>query len=174
MTDARFPDRWLSDRRVVRLSDGAFRLFVTSLAWSASNRTDGYLDVHDLALIHGVDASKAAELVAATLWKPAGEGWQSVEFTNTQTTAAQLEGLDHKRRQDRDRKARQRARDRGQTDPEPPPQEEDASRVTSTVTSDVTHRQGKDRQGKASSTEPTTSRVQEYQGGPVPWERTSA
>jgi hypothetical protein len=38
MTDARFPERWLQDRRVLRLSDVGFRLFTLSLAWSVSNR----------------------------------------------------------------------------------------------------------------------------------------
>jgi len=31
MTDARFPERWLNDRRVLRLSDVDFRTFVTTL-----------------------------------------------------------------------------------------------------------------------------------------------
>jgi hypothetical protein len=43
MTDARFPERWLNDRRLLRLSDAAFRLFVISLTWSVSNRTMEYL-----------------------------------------------------------------------------------------------------------------------------------
>jgi len=38
-TDARVPDRWLSDRRLQRLSDAHFRAFITSLVWSVSNRT---------------------------------------------------------------------------------------------------------------------------------------
>ena len=41
MTDARFPERWLNDRRVLRLPDDAFRLFVLSLAWSVANQADG-------------------------------------------------------------------------------------------------------------------------------------
>jgi hypothetical protein len=41
VTDARFPDRWLSDKRIQRLSDGHFRSFITSLVWSVTNRTDG-------------------------------------------------------------------------------------------------------------------------------------
>lgn len=151
MTDARYPEAWLNDRRIVRLSDAGHRLYVTTLAWSCSNRTDGYLEDADLALIHGVDPRHGTELLAAGLWTELPGGWQIVDFHKTQTTKAQLEGLDHKRHMDRERKARERARKRGQPEPEPPEGEE-VSRVTSGVTSDVTQRQGKDRQGKASKT----------------------
>ena len=51
MTDAPFPDRWLSDKRIQRLSDSHFRAFVTSLSWAASNRTDGVIEPEDVALI---------------------------------------------------------------------------------------------------------------------------
>ena len=144
MTDARYPEAWLNDRRVVRLSDAAHRLFVTTLAWSASNRTDGFLESADLPLIHGVDPSCADELVAAGLWKPVSGGWLICDFAKTQATRAQLEGLDHKRHMDRERQARKRRRDRGDRK-ESSISEESASRVTSGVTSPVTQRQGQDR-----------------------------
>lgn len=151
MTDARYPEAWLNDRRVVRLSDAAHRLMVTALVWSASNRTDGLIETCDLALIHGVDPRHSSELADAGLWHASESGWQIHDFHKTQTTKAQLEGLDHKRHQDRERKARERARKVGSPDLEPQPP---MSRVTSAVTSDVTHRQGKDRQGKASTESP--------------------
>ena len=150
MTDARYPEAWLNDRRIVRLSDAAHRLFVTTLAWSSSNRTDGFIEAADLSLIHGVDARHHTELVAAGLWIEVPSGLQIVDFHKTQTTKAQLEGLDHKRHQDRERKARERARKRGVPDADPA-EDGDLSRVTSDVTSRVTQRQGKDRQGKAST-----------------------
>lgn len=145
MTDARYPEAWLNDRRIIRLSDAAHRLHVTALAWCASNRTDGFLDQLDLKLIHGTDPRHASELVDADLWQGGRDGFQIIDFHKTQTTRAQLEGLDYKRHLDRERKARQRARERGEDDHSPAPM----SRVTSGVTSDVTHRQGKDRTGKA-------------------------
>lgn len=113
MTDARFPERWLSDRRVVRLSDAGFRLFVCSLTWSVSNRTGGRLYPDDLDDLLHVDTGSAGELVKAGLWTPVDDGWQVVEFTTTQTTKLQLEGLEHKRVMDRERQARKRAHDRG-------------------------------------------------------------
>jgi len=128
MTDARYPEAWLNDRRVVRLSDAAHRLYVTANAWSASNRTDGFVETADLALIHGIDASKAAELATVGLWKQVTAGWLIVDFHKTQTTKAQLEGLDHKRHLDRERKARERARKHGNPDPEPDSEQEDVLR----------------------------------------------
>lgn len=174
MTDARFPERWLSDRRIIRLSDSAHRLFVTGLAWSASNRTDGLIEAADLPLIHGVDPSRATELTSAGLWKRVTEGWLAVDFRNTQTTRAQLDGLDHKRDMDRERKARERARKKGVGKGKVTHVVEPMSRVTSTVTSDVTQRQGQDRQGaprevpttEVERTEPEPLVIPPYLGEP--------
>jgi hypothetical protein len=155
VTDARYPEAWLNDRRILRLSDAAHRLYVTTLAWCVSNRTDGVIDRSDLALIHGVDPTKADELVAAGLWTQVTDGWRIVDFHKTQTTKTQLDGLDHKRHMDRERKARERARKKER----PESVEADLSRVTSTVTSDVTQRQDKARQ--AVTGEPPTTEVTE-------------
>jgi hypothetical protein len=109
MTDARFPERWLNDRRVLRLPDAAFRLFVCALAWSVANRTDGYLSDEDLALIPGVDLTAAKALYDAELWWGHMHGAQITEFEDTQTSAAQLEATAIARRaSDRKRQARHR------------------------------------------------------------------
>jgi hypothetical protein len=108
MTDARFPERWLNDRRLLRLSDGGFRLFVTALTWSVSNRTDGVVYDDDLALLVNVDPAKAAELVKAAVWQRDADRYVIAEFDSTQTPREQLEGLDHRRRLDRDRARRYR------------------------------------------------------------------
>ena len=112
MTDARFPERWLNDRRLRRLSDAGFRLFMVSLTWSVSNRTDGVLYPDDLALLADVDPARAVELEKAELWRRVKDYWLVVDFEGTQTTRKQLEGLAHKRLMDRERKARERARKR--------------------------------------------------------------
>lgn len=109
MTDARFPERWLNDRRILRLSDAAFRLFVTANSWSVSNRTDGELCADDLPLLAGVDTGRADELAKAGLWDRVADRWLIVDFSRDQTTRAQLEGLDRKRLLDRERQARHRA-----------------------------------------------------------------
>ena len=93
MTDARFPERWLNDRRVLRLPDDAFRLFVCGLAWSVANKTDGYLSDEDLALIPGVNLEAAAALYDAELWWGHMHGAQITVFEETQTSRDDLETL---------------------------------------------------------------------------------
>jgi hypothetical protein len=116
MTDARFPERWLNDRRLLRLSDAAFRLFVISLTWSVSNRTDGVLDTGDLTLIPGVNPAAAGELARAGLWmaggspSPTAAPWLIIEFASTQTSSSELQILTNARRREREKKRRQRAR----------------------------------------------------------------
>lgn len=108
MTDARFPERWLSDRRVLRLSPLAFRLFALGLLWSVSNRTDGRIEAADLPLVPGASDGLVAELVAAGLWAVVPEGWIIPEFGSTQTSRHELEVLENARRREREKKARQR------------------------------------------------------------------
>lgn len=160
MTDARFPERWLNDRRVTRLSDGAFRLFVTSLAWSAANRTDGIIERQDVELIPRFEPSLAAELHGAGLWQVAEQGWYViVVYEETQTTATELAHLAEQRRQQSAKRAERRAR---QAEHEPD------STVTPDVRPDVrpdSTRTGQARPGQASvpatQLERTTQREEE-------------
>jgi hypothetical protein len=116
MTDARFPERWLNDRRLLRLSDAAFRLFVISLTWSVANKTDGLIYDGDLPLIvsptdpgHDVDGYIVRELVKSGLWERVADYWLITVFDETQTTREQLEAAAAARRKARDKKRRQRA-----------------------------------------------------------------
>lgn len=110
MTDARFPERWLNDRRILRLPDKAFRLYVLTLAWSVANRTDGVIADDELALIPA-DASSVTDLEHAELWSRIMQtGWFILDFESTQATAADLAHLEYQRSLARDRKRRQRAR----------------------------------------------------------------
>ncbi|GAA1399459.1 hypothetical protein GCM10009613_55070 [Pseudonocardia kongjuensis] len=152
MTDARYPERWLNDRRILRLSDPAHRLFVLALAWSVSNRTDGALQLDDLRLIPGVDHTGTAELVEAGLWLTGPHGWQITDFAITQTTAAQLAGLEHKRAVDRDRQARHRQRRRA-----------DPQHVTRDTTRDVTR--DEQREESRDGTRDTEDRPEPGQAG---------
>jgi hypothetical protein len=111
VTDARFPERWLNDKRVVRLPHSAFRTFVTTLAWSVANRTDGLIERDDLELIHGADDGDLPALLNSGLWAAAPDGFMIVDFRGTQTSRDQLEVLDNLRRRDREKKKRQRTRD---------------------------------------------------------------
>ena len=110
MTDARFPDRWLNDRRLQGLSDAAFRLYVIGLMWSVSNRSDGAVDHVDVRLMPGVDASRVGDLERVSLWQRQGDSWLIVDFAATQTSARALDQQDSNRARERERKAQERAR----------------------------------------------------------------
>lgn len=110
MTDARFPEKWLQDRRLLRLSDAAFRLHVTALAWSVSNRTDGTLHEDDLPLIPKVDPARAVELEKNDLWKRTKDQWAILDFEMTQTGSDELAALEGYRHTERVKKARYRAK----------------------------------------------------------------
>lgn len=107
MTDARFPERWLNDRRVLRLPDDAFRLFVLSLAWSVANQTDGRVYDDDLALIPA-SAAGSGQLAKAGLWERVADYWLITVFEETQTTSADLQVLANARRRQRDKMRRRR------------------------------------------------------------------
>jgi hypothetical protein len=176
--DARFPERWLNDRRVVRLSDAGFRLLVTSLAWSVANRTDGRLDKDDLDLLHGVDARHVDELVTAGLMTETSAGsWSSTVYMDTQTSKAQLDGLEYKREQDRQRQANKRARDRGLVEPYPDESRDSPRDVTTDIDRDTKARLGQARQGKDAVTGEREERGREAEffalSGPRPVARCS-
>jgi hypothetical protein len=109
MTDARLPERWLNDRRFLRLSDAAHRLYVHTLMWSVANRSDGVVYDDDLALMPSVDIARVGELDKAELWQRDGDRWLILDFPMTQTSRDDLVVLENNRRREREKKARQRA-----------------------------------------------------------------
>jgi hypothetical protein len=110
MTDARWPDRWLSDRRLLRLPPEVFRTFATGLLWSVANKTDGVLDDDDLPLIPLAGPGHCEQLAAAGLWERLPGGWLIREYRDTQTSRTELDALAERRAADRERKARERLR----------------------------------------------------------------
>lgn len=110
MTDARLPEKWLTDRRLARLDDASFRSFAQALMWSVSNRTDGLIEPDDLALIPTFVRGSVPALVASGLWTALGHGWLITDFVSTQTSRSELEVLENARRRERHKKQRQRAR----------------------------------------------------------------
>ncbi|MFD9905401.1 hypothetical protein [Streptomyces sp. NPDC059063] len=81
--DDRFPWNW----RVRFLSDGAFRLYVSALCWSAGSPTGGVITTAELRLV--VDARapwrQAEELVAAELFEELpGVGWRIHDYHDHQ------------------------------------------------------------------------------------------
>ncbi len=98
----------MNDRRVLKLTPEQFRLFVMATAWSVTNRTDGVIETVDLQLVPFATAADAGVLVGAGLWNRTDLGWLIVEYSDTQTSSAQLDQLNETRRRDRERKARAR------------------------------------------------------------------
>ncbi|MFE7954421.1 hypothetical protein [Streptomyces sp. NPDC057413] len=130
---ARFDDRFPSNRKVRLLSDGAFRLYVSAICWSAENLTDGVIKTAELRLVADVRASRtrAKELVEAGLFEVVeGVGWKIHDYHEYNPTAEQV-------RADRAAKAarQQRWRDRKRgsaPNPEPPGNRPDVDASTDT------------------------------------------
>ncbi|RZT87526.1 hypothetical protein EV383_4451 [Pseudonocardia sediminis] len=142
MTDARFPDRWLTNRQILGLPADAFRLFVIANAWAVSNRTDGRIDLTDLSMMpdpaHDSDRSL---LVETGLWEADTRGYVIAGFANVQTTAAQLAAAEQKLAADRLRKAKSKP-----TRSDVPPEAPSEFRAT------VKDRQGPARTGRTTGT----------------------
>ena len=109
MTDARMPERWVSDRRLQRLSDAHYRSYFQALLWSVSNRTDGVIEPEDLGLIPNFAVGAPQAFVTARLWTPLRHGWLIADFDATQTVRSELEMLENVRARERRKKQRQRA-----------------------------------------------------------------
>lgn len=103
MTDARMPERWLIDKRFRQLTADEYRTYVVCLIWAVGNRTDGELTSDDLELIPDALPTATPRLVEVGLWGVTATGWLIKDFALTQTSRAQLEGLELKKRQDADR-----------------------------------------------------------------------
>ena len=165
------PDRYLLDRRFVRLPDEHFRSYVLALMWSVSNRTDGEILPDDLGLIPGFRDGSARTLVTEGLWTPREHGWQITDYMDTQTTRAQFQAMEAKRATDRARQARNRAKQSGDGGPD--------GGVTVDVTRDVTvDNKGKARQGQARTEAKPHQELQPQDSDPSsmswPWSEESA
>lgn len=117
MTDARFPERWLNDRRFNRLTDREFRAYVYALAWSVANKTDGLLEDDDTSMIPFFDVAHTRDLAQQDLWERRSGAWFIVDFPETQTSRRELEQLAAGRAAERLRKQRQRAKNKSSSEP---------------------------------------------------------
>lgn len=113
MTDARFPERWLNDRRFRRLTAEAFRAFTFTMTWSVANRTDGLVTAEDLECIPFATKDLMAEMVDTKVLSATSDGWVILDFELTQTTAKQLAAADQSRLHEREKKRRQRTHNSG-------------------------------------------------------------
>ena len=113
MTDSRLPERYLTDRRILRLTDTERNSYIMGTLWSVSNRTDGRIERDDLQFIPTFNLASIPALTRTGLWSEETEGWVDTEFDKVQTSKDDLEVLDNARRADRQKKARQRAHKKG-------------------------------------------------------------
>lgn len=113
MRHTRFELGFPRNRKVSRLSDSAFRLWVSAIDHSREQRTDGAIEKSDLAIIprgagaNGWKPSVVRELVDAGLWRPTDSGWEIHEFLTWQDSK---EHVDRAREQARDRMTRVRSK----------------------------------------------------------------
>ena len=112
MTDLRIPERYLNDRRIMRLTPVDFTSFVMASLWSVSNRTDGQVEREDVPLIPMFSDASIPVFVNRGLWINTTAGWEIADYSSTQTSKHDLEVLENARRADREKKARQRAEKR--------------------------------------------------------------
>ncbi|MDV2979018.1 UNVERIFIED_CONTAM: hypothetical protein Q9R71_17765 [Actinomycetes bacterium ARC8] len=111
--DSRFPTYYLQDRRVLKASPTAFRLFVIGSAWSVSNMTDGLIPTDDFPLIPLAQAHDAETLVSLGLWSKVDAGWRITDFLKIQTSASQMEAsLANRRAADAERQRKKYAKDK--------------------------------------------------------------
>lgn len=83
-----------------------------TLAWSVANKTDGYLEFDDLAMIPQFLDDNALEFERKGLWAPRSDGWFIIDFPSTQTSKLQLEGAETARAAAKAKKQNQRAKTR--------------------------------------------------------------
>ncbi|MGN7968163.1 hypothetical protein [Microbacterium sp. 22296] len=113
MADARIPERYLVDRRIMRLTDAERSSLFLATLWSVSNRTDGRIERGDLAIIPMFRQEAVHTLVVHGLWVEDGpDAWSIADYERDQTTRDEFERLENARRKDREKKARQRAQQR--------------------------------------------------------------
>jgi hypothetical protein len=76
----RLEDTYPINRKVGTLSDGAFRLDVEAMCWSARETSDGVVRAHELVLVRARATKRhAAELVAHGRWHEAGHSCPSAK-----------------------------------------------------------------------------------------------
>jgi hypothetical protein len=169
MTDARMPERWLTDRRLTRLDDEHFVSYVYALMWSVSNRTDGLIEPEDLPLIPRFAKGSPKVLVPAGLWTPLDHGWIIADFMVTQTSKSELEVLENMRGREKRKKARQRAAKAAEnpTGDGDVPGDSPGGRSRGTTQA----RQGKARQGQENGGDQPSNGWPDWRGaGPNPFE----
>lgn len=117
MVWVKLDDHFDENPKVARLSDGALALWVTGLAYSNRNLTDGFIPTQvgrgKLRYCDGDTSSPIAELEHAGLWEPATGGWLIHDFADYQPTRDQVQA-DREAARERKAKSRRKSRESSQ------------------------------------------------------------
>jgi hypothetical protein len=92
MTWTKLSDTFTDDPVLLRLPRSVRLVHVEALVWCNRQGTDGAIPRHALRRLTDEpdDQAAAAALVEAGVWAVADDGWQIVDFTGTQITAARV------------------------------------------------------------------------------------
>lgn len=142
MTWLRLDDRVAEHRKIRRLSDAAFRLHFTALAYCAKDETDGLVTEADFdEMEHGRRLRKhVAVLIDSGLWEPVPGGWIIHDYLHYNPSHSKLNERREKdrKRQEEWRENRASRRDNSVTTTlshDPVPSRPDPTRPGSVVTS---------------------------------------
>ena len=103
MTWIKIDDTLPNNPKILPLSDGAFRLYIEGLCYANQYLTDGFLT--DAVLKRLDSSNNRQELIDSCLWIECLDGMQINDYTEHQTSKADVE---EKRKQSRDRVTRYR------------------------------------------------------------------
>lgn len=97
MTWVKIDDRLPEHPKVIGLSDKAFRLYVTSICFASTNKTDGEIPPAAISRMGGTP-KLAAELVAAVLWDSTSRGgWVVHDYLKYNRAKEAIDELSDKR-----------------------------------------------------------------------------
>lgn len=106
MSWVKLDDHFWSNRKLERLSDKGYRLYMRGLGYCSQYLTDGILDATDLRTL-GATRKVVQELVEAEVWVPQGGHYRVHDYLEYNPTK---ENVLERRRKEAEKKAEQRAK----------------------------------------------------------------
>lgn len=94
MTWVKMDDRYPDHPKVAGLTDGAYRLWTTSIAYCSQHQTDGLVPESIITRWGVKHADRAAaELVSGGLWLSSADGYEVANYLNWQRSRSEIEAL---------------------------------------------------------------------------------
>ena len=115
MTDARLPDKWLTDLSYLELSDQAWRLFTSALMWCNQQGTDGRVPNSALQILRPAEVLVMAtdELVEKGHWTESDSGYEFAKNWDQELGQSTKAEVQSRRDSNRERQRRLRERNEG-------------------------------------------------------------